>query len=90
MHRRGSPETSDAIERVQLERLAATILSRSPHELAEIANANPAIYSEWIVELRRRNELAHKEAQRMSQALQTLLEASKRAGKSDGTSGPTR
>jgi len=79
MHRRGSPETSDTIARVQLDRLAATILARSPNELAEIANVNPAIYSEWIAELTRRNDEARQEAQRVSRALETLIEAPRRA-----------
>jgi hypothetical protein len=81
MHRRGTPETSDTITRVQLERLAATILRKSPHELAEIASVNPAIYREWIAEIGRRNEEAREEAQKMSRALQSLVEAPKRIGK---------
>ncbi|NJO22939.1 MAG: hypothetical protein HC868_08285 [Sphingomonadales bacterium] len=81
MHRRGTPETSDTITRVQLERLAATILRKSPRELAEIASVNPAIYREWIVELGRRNDEAHEEARKMSRALQSLMDAPKRTGK---------
>jgi hypothetical protein len=80
MHRRGSSPTSDAIMRVQLERLAASILARSPHELAEIASVNPAIYDEWIVEIGRRNAEVREEAARMSMALETLRQASTRAG----------
>lgn len=81
MHRRGTPETSDSITRVQLERLAASILMKSPRELAEIASVNPAIYSEWIAEIARRNAEAREEAQKMSKALQSLVEAPKRSGK---------
>lgn len=82
MHRRGTPETSDPITRVQLERLVASILMKSPHELAEIANVNPAIYREWIAEIRQRNDEARKEAQKMSRALQSLMDAPMRTGKS--------
>ena len=78
MHRRGTSQTSDAITRVQLERLAASILARSPHELAEIASVNPAIYDEWIAEISRRNAEAHEEARRMSLALDSLRQASRR------------
>lgn len=81
MHRRGTPETSDPITRVQLERLAATILMKSPRELAEIASVNPAIYREWIAEIGRRNDEAHEEARKMSRALQSLMDAPKRTGK---------
>ena len=81
MHRSGTPETSDPITRVQLERLAASILMKSPHELAEIASVNPAIYREWIAEIARRNDEAREEAQKRSRALQSLVDAPKRAGK---------
>lgn len=81
MHQRGSP-TNDTITRLQLERLAASILAKSPVELAEIANGNPAIYLEWISEIRKRDSEAREEARKMSLALQSLLEAPKRTGKS--------
>jgi hypothetical protein len=83
MHRSGIPETSDPITRVQLERLASSILTKSPHELAEIASLNPEIYREWIAEIARRNEEAHEEARKMSSALQSLMDAPKRVGKGD-------
>jgi hypothetical protein len=82
MHRRGTPETIDPITRVQLERLVASILMKSPHELAEIASANPAIYREWIAEIRQRNDQAREEARKMSRALQSLMDAPMRTGKS--------
>jgi hypothetical protein len=85
MQRRGTPETSDPITRVQLERLAASILMKSPRELAEIASVNPAIYREWIAEIGRRNDEAREEAQKMSRALQSLMDAPKRVGKSNST-----
>jgi hypothetical protein len=75
MHRRGPPNTSDAIMKLQLERLASSILAKSPHELAEIATVNPAIYREWIDEIQRRNDEAREEARVFSQALQYLLKA---------------
>lgn len=77
MHRRGSPKASDAITRLQLERLASSILAKSQRELAEIATANPAIYREWIDEIQRRNNEARAEAHVMSEALQCLLKAPK-------------
>lgn len=83
MHRRGTPETSDPITRVQLERLAASILMKSPHELAEIASLNPEIYREWIAEIGRRNDEAREEARKMSNALQSLMDAPKHVGTSD-------
>ena len=82
MHRRGTPETIDPITRVQLERLVASILMKSPHELAEIASVNPAIYREWIAEIRQRNDQAREEARKMSRALQSLMDAPMRTGKS--------
>jgi len=81
MHRRGTPKTGDVIERVQVERLATSILTRSPHELAEIAIGNPAIYGEWMAEISRRSAEAQAEARRMSLALQSLQEAPNRARK---------
>lgn len=81
MHRSGTPETSDPITRIQLERLAASILMKSPRELAEIASVNPAIYHEWIAEIGRRNDEAREEAQKMSRALQSLVDARKRTEK---------
>lgn len=80
MHRRGSSQTDNEIMRVQLERLAASILARSPHELAEIASLNPAIYNEWITEIGRRNAQARQEADKMSKALESLRQASGRSG----------
>ena len=82
MHRRGTPETIDPITRVQLERLVASILMKSPNELAEIASVNPAIYREWIAEIRQRNDQAREEARKMSRALQSLMDAPMRTGKS--------
>jgi len=79
MHQRGSP-LGDSIAKVQLDRLAASILSKSSRELAEIANDNPAIYLEWISEIRRRDAEVRAEARKMSMALQSLLEAPKRSG----------
>ncbi len=81
MHRRGSSPTKDTIMRVQLERLAASILAKPPHELAEIASVNPAIYNEWIAEISRRNAEAREEARKMSMALESLKQASKHAGR---------
>jgi hypothetical protein len=66
--------------RVQLERLAASILAKPVHELAEIANVNPAIYNEWIAEISLRNAEAREEARKMSMALESLKQASKHAG----------
>jgi hypothetical protein len=43
---------------------------------------NPAIYREWIAEIGRRNDEAHEEARKMSRALQSLVDAPKRKGKS--------
>jgi hypothetical protein len=82
MHRGGTPETTDPIARVQLERLVASILMKSPNELAEIASVNPAIYGEWIAEIRQRNDEAREEARKMSQALQSLVDAPGRMGRS--------
>jgi hypothetical protein len=81
MHRRGSPKTNDAIMKLQLERLASSILNKSPSELAEIASANPAIYHEWIDEIQKRNHEARQEAQILSQALQCLLAAPRKRGR---------
>lgn len=80
MHRRGASQTNDAITRVQLERLAASILARSPLELAEIASVNPAICDEWIAEISRRSAEVRAESRRMAMALHSLRQASKRAG----------
>jgi hypothetical protein len=66
--------------RDQLERLTSSILARPSHELAEIASVNPAIYNEWIAEISRRNAEAREEVRRMSMALDSLKQASKRAG----------
>lgn len=77
MHRRGSPKARDEIARLQLERLASSILAKSQRELAEIASVNPAIYREWIEEIRKRNDEAQAEVQIMTQALQYLMRAPK-------------
>lgn len=61
--------------------VAASILSRSPHELAEIASLNPAIYDEWMSEIGRRSAAARAEAQRLSMALESLRRASSRGHK---------
>lgn len=60
-------------ERVQLARLARSVLERPAGEVKAIAADNPALVREWIAEIRSSRDAAEAEARLMTAALHRLL-----------------
>jgi hypothetical protein len=65
----------DHIEQLQLERLATAVLSKSPADLAALAEANPMIVWEWIDAFRRQKVQAEARARYWSSAMASLATA---------------
>ncbi len=68
--------TVDPIEELQLARLAGAVLSKSPADLAALAEANPLIVWEWMEAFRRQKLAAEAEARRWSAAIAAIATAS--------------
>lgn len=67
------------IETMQLERLAGAVLSKSPADLAALAESNPLIVWEWIEEFRRQKVAAETEARYWAAAIGALATATPEA-----------
>lgn len=62
-------------EKLQLARLAGRIAGMSEDEILDCALANPALFTEWVLELTDRFEQAEKEARQMRFAVDKLRSA---------------
>lgn len=69
----------DLIEAAQLRRLASTVLSKSPEDLAALAETNPALVWEWIEAFRNERLAAEAEARYWSAAAAALATATPEA-----------
>lgn len=69
----------DLIEAAQLRRLAATVLSKSPEDLAALAETNPMLVWEWIDAFRKEKLAAEAEARYWSAAVAALATATPEA-----------
>jgi hypothetical protein len=65
----------DLIEAAQLRRLAGTVLSKSPEDLAALAETNPLLVWEWIDAFRQEKLAAEAEARYWSAAAAALATA---------------
>lgn len=65
----------DLIEAAQLRRLATTVLSKSPDDLAALAETNPMLVWEWIEAFRKEKLAAETEARYWSAAVAALSTA---------------
>ncbi len=65
----------DLIEAAQLRRLASTVLSKSPDDLAALAETNPMLVWEWIEAFRKERLAAEAEARYWSAAAAALSTA---------------
>ncbi len=65
----------DLIEAAQLQRLASTVLSKSPDDLAALAETNPMLVWEWIEAFRKEKLAAEAEARYWSAAAAALSTA---------------
>jgi len=72
---------ADRIEEVQLRRLAGAVLSKSPSDLAALAESNPMIVWEWVEAFRRQKQEAEAEARYWSAAMAALSTATPKAVK---------
>jgi hypothetical protein len=75
------PASADRIEEVQLRRLAGAVLSKSPADLAALAESNPMIVWEWAEAFRRQRQEAEAEARYWSAAMAALTTATPEAVK---------
>ena len=64
------------IDQIQLRRLASTVLSKSPDDLAALAETNPMLVWEWIDSFRKLRLEAEAEARYWSAAMAALSTAS--------------
>jgi hypothetical protein len=69
----------DLIEAAQLWRLASTVLSKSPDDLAALAETNPVLVAEWIDAFRQEWLAAEQEARYWSAAAAALSTANPEA-----------
>ncbi|HEX2840344.1 hypothetical protein [Hyphomicrobium sp.] len=65
----------DLIEAAQLRRLASTVLSKTPDDLAALAETNPMLIWEWIEAFRKERLAAEAEARYWSAAAAALSTA---------------
>lgn len=79
-HEHKEPAT-DRIEEVQLRRLAGAVLSKTPSDLAALAESNPMIVWEWVEAFRRQKQEAEAEARYWSAAMAALTTATPEAVK---------
>jgi hypothetical protein len=71
----GSVPAPELIEATQLRRLASTVLSKSPDDLAALAETNPMLVWEWIDAFRKERIAAEAEARYWSAAAAALSTA---------------
>ena len=65
-------EPGDTIEEVQLRRLAEAVLSKSPADLAALAETNPQLFWEWIQAFTKKKREAEAAGQGWSAAIACL------------------
>ena len=75
IHDVGEPTAAGLIETAQLRRLAATVLSKSPEDLAALAETTPLLVWEWIDAFRKEKLAAEAEARYWSAAVASLSTA---------------
>ncbi|HRN84751.1 MAG TPA: hypothetical protein PK857_08015 [Hyphomicrobium sp.] len=75
LHDADETTAADIIETAQLRRLAATVLSKSPEDLAALAETNPLLVWEWIDAFRKEKLAAEAEARYWSAAAAALSTA---------------
>jgi hypothetical protein len=68
-------QPADRIDEMQLERLAATVLSKTPADLAALAETNPMIIWEWVEAFRQQKLEAETRARFWSAAMASLATA---------------
>ena len=71
----------DLIEAAQLRRLAATVLSKSPEDLAALIETNPMLVWAWIDAFRKEKLAAEAEARYWSAAVAALSTATPGVGR---------
>jgi len=71
----GTVQPPEAIERLQLERLASAVLSKRPADLAALAENNPMLIREWIEVFRRERCAAEADARYWAAAMAALSTA---------------
>lgn len=69
----------ELIEAAQLRRLASAVLSKSPEDLAALAETNPMLVGEWIDAFRQEKLAAESEARYWSAAMAALSTATPQA-----------
>lgn len=77
----GYEPAADLIEAAQLRRLASTVLSKSPEDLAALAETNPLLVWEWITAFRKEKLAAEAEARYWSAAVAALATAKPEASR---------
>jgi hypothetical protein len=77
----GYEPAADLIEAAQLRRLASTVLSKSPEDLAALAETNPLLVWEWISAFRNERLAAEAEARYWSAAVAALATATPEAAR---------
>ncbi|MGE0023981.1 MAG: hypothetical protein AB7S70_10165 [Hyphomicrobium sp.] len=75
----GYVPSSELIEAAQLRRLASTVLSKSPEDLAALAETNPMLVWEWLDAFRKERLAAQAEARYWSAAVAALATATPEA-----------
>jgi hypothetical protein len=70
--RDAAPPPQDPIDDAQLRRLASTVLSKSPDDLAALAETNPLLVWEWIDAFRKERLVAEADARYWSAAAAAL------------------
>jgi hypothetical protein len=65
-------QVGERIEEMQLKRLASAVLSKSPDDLAALAETNPTIVWEWIDAFRRQKVEAEAEMRYWAAAMAAL------------------
>jgi hypothetical protein len=78
-HFNGKGRRADPIEEVQLRRLAGAVLSKSPADLAALAESNPMIVWEWIEAFRHQKHAAEIESRYWTAAMAALATANPEA-----------
>lgn len=67
--------SSQSIEKLQLDRLATAVLSKSREDLVALAETNPHLFREWSDAFRQEKLRAESEARRWSSAMAALATA---------------
>ena len=65
----------EGIDTLQLSRLASTVLTKSPEDLAALAQTNPLLVKEWITAFRQQHAAAKKQSRYWASASAALATA---------------